>query len=119
MAYFEVTYVTCSKRKLARGLEENLDKNFIVIHCTLQKQGITRISLAANSCFIPVRNALARILRLVNPSKPSEPRDQIERSTMQLPVVCPQCHNEFQLTDVMYSQILSRVRGELARPAAS
>lgn len=33
---------------------------------------------------------------------------------MQLPVVCPQCQNEFQLTDVMYSQILSRVRGELA-----
>lgn len=33
---------------------------------------------------------------------------------MQLPVVCPQCQNEFQLTDVMYSQILSRVRGELS-----
>jgi len=31
---------------------------------------------------------------------------------MQLPVICPQCQNEFQLTDVMYSQILSRVRGE-------
>ena len=33
---------------------------------------------------------------------------------MQLPVICPQCQNEFQLTDVMYSQILGRVRGELA-----
>ncbi len=33
---------------------------------------------------------------------------------MQLPVVCPQCQNEFQLTDVMYSQILNRVRSELA-----
>ncbi len=33
---------------------------------------------------------------------------------MQLPVVCPQCQNEFQLTDVMYSQIQSRVRSELA-----
>jgi hypothetical protein len=33
---------------------------------------------------------------------------------MQLPVVCPKCQNEFQLTDVMYLQILNRVRIELA-----
>jgi hypothetical protein len=29
-------------------------------------------------------------------------------------VICPQCQNEFQMTDVMYSRILNRVRSELA-----